>query len=221
MTERTLGVFAKSPRPGQVKTRLAAATSAEWAARVAAALLADTLDRLASVPARRCLVHAPDDAGLELQAFSRDRFALQPQGAGDLGERLARFFTDRLKGGPVVVVGADCPILSFFDLELAFTFLDRVDVVIGPATDGGYYLLGCRRFLPSLFSGIDWGGPHVLRQTVERLPTSASLCMLPPLADVDTLEDWHALTGYLLAERRAGVDLQLPHIEALIREGLP
>src|SRR5262245_38895290 len=137
--ERSLGVFAKLPRAGQVKTRLAQAVSPEWAARVASAFLADTLDRMATVAARRFLVHAPDDAAPELADLVQDRFELLAQGAGNLGERLARFFAAR-PTGPVVVIGADSPTLPAEFVEEAFIALARSDVVIGPATDGGYYL---------------------------------------------------------------------------------
>src|SRR5687768_10328940 len=222
MSEPSLGLFAKCPRPGQVKTRLAEAASPEWAARVAAAFLADTVERMAAIAARRFLVHAPDEATPDLVALAQDRFELAPQGPGDLGERLMRFLEARLASGPVVVIGADSPTLPPSFVEFAFFMLSGCDVVLGPATDGGYYLLGCRRLLPSLFSGIDWGGPHVLRQTVERLAgPDASLVVLQPWYDVDTLDDWHMLVGHLAAERRAGADPHVPHTEALIREGLP
>src|SRR2546430_1855291 len=109
MSEPTLGLFAKSPRAGQVKTRLAEVTSPAWAARAAAAFLADTVDRMAVVPARRFLAHAPDEATDDLVSLAQGRFELVPQGPGDLGERLARFMAARLPSGPAVVIGADSP----------------------------------------------------------------------------------------------------------------
>jgi glycosyltransferase A (GT-A) superfamily protein (DUF2064 family) len=102
-------------------------------------------------------------------------------------------------------------------LEQAFDELNRVDVVLGPAMDGGYYLVGCRRYLPELFSGIDWSGPHVLRQTVERLPAEVGFSVLPPWYDVDTLDDWLMMTGHVAALRRAGIDPKVPCTERLIR----
>src|SRR4051794_21601054 len=106
---KLLGVFAKRPAAGQVKTRLAVRTSPEWAERVAVALLSDILDRLSAVAARRLLVVTPDEAAPELALSARDRFEVEPQGVGDLGQRLARFFERHLEQGPVVVVGSDSP----------------------------------------------------------------------------------------------------------------
>jgi hypothetical protein len=218
---RVLGVFAKNPVAGQVKTRLAAASSPEWAARVAAAFLADTLDRLATVAARRFLVYTPEDAADSMADVAADRFELLPQGPGDLGERLARFFAAHMPQGAVIVVGCDSPTLPPELVEEALVSLQNRDVVIGPATDGGYYLLGCNLFIPSLFSEIDWGSSHVLRQTVQRLAgLDVSLGVLPPWYDVDSLDDWHALIGHVAALRRAGIDPGVPRTEALIQEFL-
>ena len=220
-SQRVLGVFAKWPIPGQVKTRLAAETSEEWAARVAAAALADTLDRLTRIDACRRLVFAPAEAEALFTELTRGRYALMPQGPGDLGERLERFIAARLEDGAeaVVVVGSDSPTLPPGLVELAFEHLSHADVVLGPATDGGYYLVGCRRLHPSLFSAIDWGGVCVLRQTVERLADpSWSLVVLPPWYDVDDLQDWQMMVGHLAALRRSGIDPGVPHTEALVRE---
>jgi rSAM/selenodomain-associated transferase 1 len=223
---KVLGVFARRPVAGQVKTRLAAQTSPEWAARVAAASLADTLDRMSRADVclaeRRFLVHTPDDPGEELTRLAGDRYELAPQGPGLLGERLARFIGAHVGDGPVVVIGSDSPTLPDFLVGKAYRWLSERDVVLGPATDGGYYLIGCRRFIPSLFTGIDWGSRHVLRQSVQRLEgLDVSLCVLQPWYDVDTLDDWHMMAGHLVAERRAGLDPQAPRTEALIHEGLP
>jgi glycosyltransferase A (GT-A) superfamily protein (DUF2064 family) len=89
-------------------------------------------------------------------------------------------------------------------------------VVLGPATDGGYYLIGCARGVPPVFDGVGWGGPRVLAETVARLgATPARLALLPPWYDVDTLADWWALRGHLAALRRAGLDADVPHTLAL------
>jgi rSAM/selenodomain-associated transferase 1 len=220
-TGRVLGVFARLPLPGQVKTRLAARTSAQWAARVAAAFLGDTLDRLGTMAGTRLLVFTPEDAGDHLASLAGDRFGLEAQGPGDLGRRLAHFFGCHLEQGPVIVVGSDSPTLPVGFIEEAFARLDEADIVLGPATDGGYYLLGCRRLVPAQFTAIDWGGAQVLSQTVRRIPGELRLSLLPPWYDVDTLEDWHMLAGHLAALRRAGLDPQTPRTETLVLEGLP
>src|SRR5712692_1162312 len=101
---RVLGLFAKRPRPGEVKTRLAADTSAEWAAEVATAFLHDLLARLASVNALPFLAFAPGDAEPYFANLVQDRYRLVPQADGDLGQRLAAFFGEQLRGGAEEVV---------------------------------------------------------------------------------------------------------------------
>ncbi len=100
-------------------------------------------------------------------------------------------------------------------MDLAFAALEHADVALGPAADGGYYLIGCRRTVPPIFDGIAWGGPRVLLDTIAHLPESFSLAMLPLWHDVDTLADWFALRGYLAAQRRAGLDPNVLHTERL------
>src|SRR5262249_54787055 len=119
----------------------------------------------------------------------------------------------------VVVVGADSPTLPVEYVEEAFALLDRADVVLGPATDGGYYLLGCGPRLPPLFSGIDWSSERVLAETAARLEDpSWRLALLPPRADVDTPQDWARLRGHVAALGRAGQAPGVPHTLALLEE---
>ena len=214
----TLGLFAKRPQPGRVKTRLAAATSPEWAAAVAEAFLRDTLDRLTAVAARRVLAFAPPDARAYFADLAGGRFDLTPQRDGDLGQRMAAFFQEQFAGGAgaVVLVGADSPTLPVAFVEQAFRELGWADIVLGPATDGGYYLVGCAQ-TPPVFDGIDWGSSTVLRDTATRLDDAAGrLAVLPPWYDVDTLDDWRALHGHVAALRRAGLEPGVPHTEALL-----
>ncbi|MCI0463097.1 MAG: TIGR04282 family arsenosugar biosynthesis glycosyltransferase [Gemmataceae bacterium] len=214
---RTLGLFAKQPLPGAVKSRLAADTSADWAAQAAEALLLDTLDRLAQVEGRRVLAFAPPDARPYFEGVAGERFLLMAQADGDLGQRMETFFATQLdaNAGPVVLVGADSPTLPLELIERAFGELDHADLILGPATDGGYYLIGCARRVPPIFTGVAWGGERVLLDTVRRLPDDYGLAVLPPWYDVDTLADWQMLCGHLAALRRAGLDPGVPRTEAL------
>jgi rSAM/selenodomain-associated transferase 1 len=215
---RTLGVFAKQPLPGHVKTRLAAETSPHWAANAAHAFLNDLLARLAAVAARRVLVFAPAGADAFFTDLVQGRFTLCPQAEGDLGQRMAAFVRAQLQAGAeqIVLVGADSPTLPLAFIDEAFRQLEQTDVVFGPATDGGYYLLGCARRLPPLFDGIAWGGPRVLLDSVACLLRSSwRLAVLPPWYDVDTLSDWWALRGHLRALRAAGHDPGVPRTEQL------
>jgi rSAM/selenodomain-associated transferase 1 len=217
-TSRTLGLFAKEPRPGQVKTRLAAATSPEWACQFAEACLFDVVGRLAHVEARRVLAYAPRTAAPYFAQAVGDRFTLAPQGDGDLGQRMAAFFTQQFRAGAeaVVLLGTDSPTVPLEFIERAFRELESVDVVLGPATDGGYYLLGCARRLPPVFDGVAWSTSDVLGQTIARLSEQEwPLAVLPPWYDVDTLDDWRMLRGHLEALRRSGGVLEWPHLMAL------
>jgi rSAM/selenodomain-associated transferase 1 len=129
------------------------------------------------------------------------------QSQGDLGERLASLFYTSFRRGArrVVVLGSDSPTLPLQVVQDAFDALDRVDVVVGPASDGGYYLLGARIFVPDLFRGITWGTSEVLQQTRRVLQTTrTSHENLVPWYDVDRARDLERLReeiGYLQRSR--------------------
>jgi rSAM/selenodomain-associated transferase 1 len=215
-------LFAKQPAAGKVKTRLAAATSAEWAARVAEACLLDVVGRLAHVEARRVLAYAPWGAESYFAQAVQGGYTLVHQGDGDLGQRMAAFFTEQLRGGAeaVVLLGTDSPTVPLEFIERAFQALESRNVVLGPATDGGYYLIGCARRVPPVFEGIDWSTSRVFGQTVARLSEREwPLAILPPWYDVDTLDDWWMLRGHLEALGRAGSLLEWPHLTALSGPG--
>jgi uncharacterized protein len=222
--DRVLGVFAKWPESSTAKTRLKT-DDPSWNVRVAFAFLLDTLQRLAAVNARRLVVFAPVDREADFAALAAGRFALSAQAEGDLGQRLSAFVQQEFVNGArsVVVVGTDSPTLPVEFVERAFTELESADVVLGPATDGGYYLIGCNsqrgRSLPPLFEDVAWGTEHVLANTLAALADPCwRLALLPPWYDVDTCADWVMLRGHLTAMRRAGIDPGALHTEALIRE---
>jgi uncharacterized protein len=223
---RLLGLFAKWPAPGFAKTRLFAANPVSGA-RVARAFLLDNLDRLTVIDARRVLAFTPPKARADFFAVGAVRFEIEPQEPGDLGQRLAAFFRRWIAAGAeaIVVLGTDSPTLPVQFVEDAFAALKTTDIVLGPATDGGYYLIGCGRQLPPVFEGIDWGTSRVLAQTIARLSEPARrVAVLPPWYDVDTAADWSMLAGHVAALRRAGIDPLVPHTEALLLElgmGLP
>jgi len=219
-----LGLFAKAPRPGQVKTRLAAAGSDHWAAAVAEAFLLDTIDRLTKVAAQRSLYFSPPDAGAYFEPPAAHRFTLAPQGQGDLGCRMTAYFAEQFRAGftKVMLVGSDSPTLPIAYIEDGFAMLDSHDVVLGPATDGGYYLVGCAREAPTIFANIPWGSSQVLRDTIRAIEGAGyRLALLPPWYDVDTLDDWRMLQGHVAALRQAGLDPGVPHTERLLQEPVP
>lgn len=213
-----LGVFARYPAPGEAKSRLAAGTTREWAAQAARAFLLDTLDRVRGLAGACVLAFTPASVRSEMLALIGDGWEMIPQAGGDLGERMTAFLRAQFVTGrkPVVVIGTDSPTLPVAFIERAFAELERVDVVLGPASDGGYYLLGCRDLWPTLFQGIPWGTSRVLLETVRRVEQlGLNLALLPPWYDVDTLADWHLLCGHLRALRQAGIDPGVPRTEAL------
>ncbi len=194
-----LVILLKAPRPGFVKTRLAAALGVE-AATAAYRVLAEKLFRnLGDYPDVE-LRYAPDDAAAELRAWQRPCWVLAPQGAGDLGERLHCAFVDHFARGAhkVIVLGADCPEVTRDDVDAAFKALDAADVVLGPASDGGYWLIGLRASHPWMFRGICWSTNSVLAETLAKAADSGlSVARLRVLSDIDTVEDWHAWQGSL------------------------
>ena len=158
-------VFAKAPVAGRVKTRLSPAVGAEGAARLALALLEDTLEALLAA-GRAAPVLAVDDA----TAFRGRGLPLEEQGTGDLGQRLERVLGRGLKRArAVVAVGSDTPGFPAPLLEECFTALERADAVLAPAEDGGFILLGLRRCPPGLLRGLPWSGPDTLSATEARL----------------------------------------------------
>jgi rSAM/selenodomain-associated transferase 1 len=214
--DRVLGIFAKWPAPGAVKTRLG---KPAWSAKVARAFILDTLNRLKETATRRVLAFDPLDAELNFAEFTSAGYELSPQGEGDLGQRLKRFFTNQiiLEAQSIVVLGTDSPTLPGSWVNQAFAELERADVVLGPATDGGYYLIGSGRRLPPIFEAISWGKATVLAETMDRLnDPSWRLALLPPWYDIDTPADWELLRGHVAAMRRSGADPGIPHTEALL-----
>jgi rSAM/selenodomain-associated transferase 1 len=217
--DRVLGLFAKWPEPGTVKTRLSTAGDPDGSVRVARAFLLDSVQRLAAVAARRVLAFAPREREREFAAVVAGRFDLVPQEEGDLGQRLDAFVQQQVDAGAraVVMVGTDSPTLPVEHIERAFAELEQADVVLGPATDGGYYLIGCGAACPPIFDDIAWSTSRVLMDTVATLADPRwRLAVLPPWYDVDTPDDWAMLRGHVAALRRAGIDPQLPHTEPLL-----
>lgn len=214
-----VGVFAKQPVAGAVKTRLARATSPEYAQRIARAFLADTLQRIRLVDAARALVFSPA-AGIDFfETVAHGEFSLIPQRDGDLGQRLHGFFeTARQQGyARTVALGTDSPTLPVEYIERALDLLVRHDAVVGPAVDGGYYLIGARAECRLPFDEIPWSTSRVLEATVHRLRLAGvRFALLPPWYDVDTVDDWAFLCGHVQAIRLAGFDPGVPHTESLI-----
>ncbi|MGI8894214.1 MAG: TIGR04282 family arsenosugar biosynthesis glycosyltransferase [Casimicrobiaceae bacterium] len=188
--------LAKQPVAGQVKTRMALTLGAETARELYRCALADTVDLLrAFTEVHRVLSYAPDtvDAHDYFSSLASD-FILVAQRGADLGERLLHTFQalHAKRFAPMVLIGSDTPSLPRSYVEQALALLDQpeTDAVLGPAADGGYYLLGMRAPLAPLFQDIRWSTETVARQTRERAEEHL-LCLkeVPVWYDLDTAED--------------------------------
>jgi rSAM/selenodomain-associated transferase 1 len=195
----TLLVFLKPPRPGLVKTRLAPALGERLAADLYRALAEEVLLHTSGDEYRRLLFYTPEDAKAEMEAwFPSEEWALQE--GGDLGTRMANAFAAAFSKGArrAVIIGTDAPEISRGRVLKALACLENHDVAIGPARDGGYYLLALRRPEPELFRSIEWSTPAVLEETLRRAEAQGvSVAVLETLGDVDTLDDLRAEWDHL------------------------
>ncbi|HEY0147960.1 MAG TPA: TIGR04282 family arsenosugar biosynthesis glycosyltransferase [Allosphingosinicella sp.] len=181
-------LFAKAPVPGQVKTRLIPALGAEGAAKLAAEMLEHTVTEALASGLAAELCGEPDPATW----YTGPPLRLTAQGEGDLGRRLHGAAERVLREEPVLLIGADCPTLNRHRLHAAAEALEQHDAVIHPAEDGGYVLLGLRRFHASLFAGIAWSTDTVAEETLARLAALGwTVDVREKLKDIDTPADLH------------------------------
>ena len=184
-------IFARQPELGRVKTRLAKGIGAVAALAVYKELLAHTRAVAEAVPATTTVwlseaprPHLPD---------AWPTFPQHAQPPGDLGQRMQHAFAAAFAAGAtrVVIVGTDCPGLTASHLTAAFAYLAAgADLVLGPATDGGYYLLGMKQLHPALFQQKVWSTDSVLPGTLaDAARLGLAVQLLPPLRDVDTVDD--------------------------------
>lgn len=190
MISRHVVVFARAPRLGRVKRRLARDIGALAAWRFHKLTTASLLGRLARDSRWTCwLAVTPDGAALSGRGLWRVLCNRIAQGPGDLGARMGRVF-GQLPPGPVVIVGSDIPGIGADHVAQAFRRLGDHDWVLGPAGDGGYWLIGARRrpVLRLPFQGVRWGGPHARADTLANLK-GQRVALLGELDDVDTGAD--------------------------------
>lgn len=190
-----IALLLKAPYPGAVKTRLAA-TLGEGKALEIYRQLAER--QLRALPAGWTVTihYDPTEASAQMAQWLdpvRAGLGYAAQCPGDLGARLTAAFAAEFAcaTGPVIALGGDCPGLDGAILESGLRALASHDVVLGPATDGGYYLIGLKQACPGVFTDIAWGTPEVLAQTRARIAASAlTSAELPPLDDVDDEAGW-------------------------------
>jgi rSAM/selenodomain-associated transferase 1 len=175
-----------------VKSRLAAAIGPEAALDAYQTMVRSTLARLKTLPNVE-LRYTPDDAADEVRLWRKDSWILRPQGPGDLGERMQRAFVEAFTdgAGAVVIIGSDCPDVSVSDVLSAWARLNEHDLVLGPASDGGYWLIGLRQPQQALFQHIAWSTNTVQAETLARAQRAEiRTSLLRTLSDIDTEQEW-------------------------------
>ena len=190
---QTVIIFAKAPVPGRVKTRLAADLGPTRATEIYRELGHRTVEALRPGPwVTTVHVDPPDADSIDaVTTWLGPDVLYQGQASGDLGKRMRTAIDDELRGADAVcIVGADVLELEESVLRQGFEALETHDVVIGPAPDGGYYLIGMSRVRPELFEAIPWSTPRVLELTLQRTEAAGlSVSILEPRTDVDTIDD--------------------------------
>jgi len=189
-------VFAKAPEAGKAKTRLIPALGSTGAAALHARLVTHTLTTVTDAALCPVQLWCAPDTTHPFFDDCKKKFpvTLHQQQGSDLGERMAHAMNQNLQQGfNSVIIGTDCPALSAADFEEAFTYLqNNNDIVLAPASDGGYVLLGLTRFSGKLFSDILWGSGEVLATTRDRIATLQwPLAELKTCQDIDRPEDLH------------------------------
>jgi len=188
--KKALIIFIKNAVAGKVKTRLAKSIGNHAALKVYKNLLDITRSASSLVNANRYLYYSE-----KIEAHDNWSIALfekKLQLGKDLGERMKNAFQESfdLENNKVVIVGSDCPKISAELIEEAFEKLEQHAIVIGPAKDGGYYLLGMNKPFPWLFENKEWSTENLLKQTIKSIENNKlSYCLLEELFDVDTIED--------------------------------
>jgi rSAM/selenodomain-associated transferase 2/rSAM/selenodomain-associated transferase 1 len=219
-TKERLAVFARFPEPGRTKTRLIPTLGPKSAAQLHAEMVRHTLRRVDELDGRHRVSLEVWFAGGDAERF-RAAFGercYRRQAEGDLGARMAHAFGAMLVDArAAVIIGTDCPGITARIVSDAFEGLRDHDLVLGPATDGGYYLIGLRRHVPDLFHRMPWGTAQVLSETLARADQlGLGVHLLPPLDDVDEPNDlaaWEAARSRVEEPSRgekAGVSIIIP-----------
>ncbi|HSB44638.1 MAG TPA: TIGR04282 family arsenosugar biosynthesis glycosyltransferase [Nitrospira sp.] len=198
-----LVIFAKAPIPGQVKTRLCPPLTADEAATLHGSFVLDTLERTKAaagklkLPFDRYLACSPSSTAVFFKIMEeRQGVKLIDQVGEDLGARMKHAFETLFARGyrHVLIVGTDVPSLPLAHYQQALAFLDAHDLVLGPALDGGYYLIGLNKPTAALFENVSWSTDRVLSMTRERADgLGVRTALLPAWRDIDTIDDLNAL----------------------------
>jgi len=203
-------LFSKFPEPGMVKTRLGQKVGLENAAALQKAFIQDELRMLAEIGADVTMCCDPGRPLADYESLFGHEIRYRPQQGADLGARMLHALHLALQENEsAVLIGSDLPDLPGPHLTKAFDTLRAAQVCLGPATDGGFYLLGLREPLPAgIFREVAWSGPQVLQTTLANCAArNLSTHLLPIWPDVDTLEDLTAYATRNQSEKTRTMDL--------------
>lgn len=187
---RALVLLAKKPVYGKVKTRLAKSVGKQKALAVYQKLLALHCDICSKVNASKVVFWTPEKE--QNSVYFTSEFTHKIQVGEDLGEKMYNAIQVMIQNGfdEVVLIGTDCPFLTPELIENSFARLQDHDLVIGPAEDGGYYLIGMKKAIKNVFEGISWSSELVLKQTLEKcLKQNLKVHQLAVLSDIDNEKD--------------------------------
>lgn len=202
----TVALFAKPPVPGATKSRLAKAIGDKHAADLALAMLKDLWAQLQYLDnVHLQLWHPPGaSAGLFPQHLDLEAATLREQKEGDLGERMLAVVRENADADrAVVIIGGDCVTVSFSDVQAAIETLQERSVVLKPADDGGYVMVGSRGCFPAMFQDVAWGTDSVFQQTLKLLSQDGvQAVVLDSTFDVDTVEDLEKLRAFVTRHSR-------------------
>lgn len=188
-------IFTRNPELGKCKTRLAAKVGDKAALEIYQFLLQHTLTITKKLPVQKWVYYSEEIWTNDI--WVREFYQKKLQQGADLGERMMNAFSEGFKDGyqRIVIIGSDMYDLSQEDLKRAFSKLEHHDFVLGPAEDGGYYLLGMRKIKTELFKAKDWGKENVLKDTLNDL-IEENYALLPTRNDVDHYEDIEHLEAF-------------------------
>jgi uncharacterized protein len=196
MDRNVVIIFIKYPVPGMVKSRLALDLGKKRAAEIyrelAETVVANVTPQAPEDDYEISLNYSPESAAQQITAWFLRNHLFSPQQGSDLGERMNNAFQHAFAAGytKALLIGSDCPDISRTIVNRGFTLLDTHNIVLGPAHDGGYYLIGLRRPEPGLFYGVGWGTERVLQQTLDKINDAGlTAALLPQLRDIDRIED--------------------------------
>ena len=194
--EPALIIFARNPALGKGKTRIAADSNPEKALEIYHSLLEHTHDLALLFQGTKHVFYTSFIDQNDL--WTPDHFTKNLQTGEDLGDRMNNAFHQVAENHQkILIIGSDCPYLTVEDLDLALLKLDETDLVLGPAEDGGYYLLGLKEPDKNIFRNIDWSTNRVLTQTLAAAESvKKTYTLLRELNDIDTIKDWEEFKSY-------------------------